>query len=87
VFFPLVPRQYCLLMVCTLRDQFGTNGTINFCSVTAQMNIEHGQTDGLTTFRKPSFSPNGNVFDSLGHLYTCEHEILAKTLTVSVRFW
>jgi len=24
-------------------DQFGTNGTINFCSVTlAQMNIEHG---------------------------------------------
>ncbi len=39
------------------------------------------ETDGLTTFRKPSFGPNGNVFDSQGHLYTCEHETRAISKT------
>lgn len=39
------------------------------------------ETDGLTTFRKPSFEPNGNVFDSQGNLYTCEHETRAISKT------
>jgi gluconolactonase len=38
-------------------------------------------TDGLTTFRKPSFGPNGNVFDSQGNLYTCEHVTRAISKT------
>jgi len=50
--------------------------------------IEHGQTDGLTTFRKPSFS--GTVtYSTPGAIFTRTHETraISKTLTVSVRFW
>lgn len=39
------------------------------------------ETEGLQTFRKPSFQPNGNVFDSQGRLYTCEHETRAISMT------
>lgn len=36
---------------------------------------------GLQTFRKPSYQPNGNVFDSQGRLLTCEHESRAVSIT------
>jgi len=35
----------------------------------------------LGTFRKPSFSPNGNVFDAEGRLFTCEHDSRAISMT------
>ncbi|HEY9636301.1 MAG TPA: SMP-30/gluconolactonase/LRE family protein [Coleofasciculaceae cyanobacterium] len=39
------------------------------------------ETGGLVTVRKPSFGCNGNVFDSQGNLYTCEHETRAISKT------
>lgn len=30
--------------------------------------------EGLQTFRQPSYQPNGNVLDTAGNLYTCEHK-------------
>lgn len=39
------------------------------------------EAQGLQTFRKPSYQPNGNVFDSQGRLFTCEHESRAITMT------
>ncbi|MBP5975862.1 SMP-30/gluconolactonase/LRE family protein [Brasilonema sp. CT11] len=38
-------------------------------------------TQGLQTFRKPSYQPNGNVFDLQGRLWTCEHESRAISMT------
>lgn len=40
------------------------------------------ETEGLQTFRKPSYHPNGNVFDSSGNLFTCEHESRAVSMTI-----
>jgi gluconolactonase len=39
------------------------------------------EADGLVSVRKPSFGCNGNVFDSQGNLYTCEHETRAISKT------
>jgi gluconolactonase len=39
------------------------------------------KTQGLHTYRKPSYQPNGNVLDSVGNLYTCEHETRAISIT------
>lgn len=39
------------------------------------------ETKGLQTYRKPSYQPNGNVFDAAGNLYTCEHESRAISIT------
>lgn len=39
------------------------------------------EAEGLKTFRKPSYQPNGNVFDSQGRLITCEHESRAISMT------
>jgi gluconolactonase len=39
------------------------------------------QAQGLQTFRKPSYQPNGNIFDSQGRLFTCEHESRAISMT------
>ncbi|MDF5726023.1 MAG: SMP-30/gluconolactonase/LRE family protein [Rhizonema sp. PD37] len=39
------------------------------------------ETDGLLTVRQPSFGCNGNVFDTQGNLYTCEHESRAISKT------
>lgn len=39
------------------------------------------EVEGLQTFRKPSYQPNGNVFDSQGRLFTCEHESRAVSMT------
>lgn len=39
------------------------------------------EAQGLQTFRKPSYQPNGNVFDSQGRLYTCEHESRAISIS------
>ena len=36
---------------------------------------------GLQTYRKPSYQPNGNIFDTVGNLYTCEHETRAVSVT------
>ena len=48
------------------------------------------EAQGLQTFRKPSYQPNGNVFDFQGRLFTCEHESRALSITgtdLSGRFW
>lgn len=37
--------------------------------------------EGLKTFRKPSYQPNGNVFDLQCRLITCEHESRAISIT------
>lgn len=39
------------------------------------------EVEGLQTFRKPSYQPNGNVFDSQGKLFTCEHESRGISVT------
>lgn len=39
------------------------------------------ESEGLKSLRKPSFQPNGNVFDLQGRLITCEHESRAIAMT------
>jgi gluconolactonase len=42
------------------------------------------EVQGLQTFRKPSYQPNGNVFDSQGRLLTCKHESRAIIMTIQM---
>jgi len=77
-----------------VRDQFGTNGTINLFSDTgADEHRAWSETDGLTTFRKPSFSPNAVTYLTRRAIFTLANtkpELLANHIngqrTVCDRF-
>jgi gluconolactonase len=46
-----------------------------------EANEHKSWSEGLQTYRKPTYQPNGNVFDLDGNLYTCEHETRAVSIT------
>lgn len=52
-----------------------------FSDTGADQHKSWSEEEGLQTFRKPSYQPNGNVFDSFGRLFTCEHESRAISMT------
>lgn len=52
-----------------------------FSDTAANEHKSWSATAGLQTYRQPSYQPNGNVFDSVGNLYTCEHESRAISMT------
>lgn len=52
-----------------------------FSDTGANAHKSWSETSGLQTYRQPSYQPNGNVFDAVGNLYTCEHESRAVSMT------
>jgi gluconolactonase len=52
-----------------------------FSDIPADTIYRWSQADGLSVFRKPSHSANGNVVDSQGRLVTCEHGSRTVTRT------
>lgn len=58
-----------------------THNRLIFSDTGADEHKSWSEAEGLQTLRKPSHQPNGNVFDSQGMLFTCEHESQAISTT------
>lgn len=58
-----------------------TQNRLIFSDTGADEHKSWSEAQGLQTFRKPSYQPNGNVFDFQGRLITCEHESRAISMT------
>lgn len=52
-----------------------------FSDTAADEHKSWSDAQGLQTFRKPSYQPNGNVYDLQGRLLTCEHDSRAVSIT------
>ncbi len=56
-------------------------GYLVFSDIPANELKRWSETDGLSTFRKPSHNANGNALDAAGNLLTCEHGSRVVSIT------